>query len=78
MFSDGPPTEMAWLAPSGGGKSAQRWDFTPEKGAATWLSCGYLATNVIVSRPLPAGTRWCRVTYEAAVSPPAATGLSCR
>jgi hypothetical protein len=77
MFSDGPPTQMAWLAPSGGGKSAQSWDFTPEAGAATWLSCGYLATSVIVSAPLPAATRSCRVTYDPATSPPTATGLKC-
>jgi hypothetical protein len=78
MFSEGPPTGMAWLAPSGGGKSAQRWDFTPGTGAATWLSCGYLATSVIVSIPLPAATRSCRVTYDPAVSPPTATGPTCR
>ena len=78
MFSDGPPTEMAWLAPSAGGKSAQRWGFTPGRGAATWLSCGYLATSVIVSIPLPAATRTCRVTYDAATSPPTAIGLACR
>ena len=78
MFSDGPPTEMAWLAPSGGGRNAQRWDFTPSPGAATWLSCGYLATSVIVSLPLPAATRICQVTYDAATSPPAAIGLACR
>ncbi len=78
MFSDGPPTEMAWLAPSAGGESAQRWDFTPGRGAATWLSCGYLATTVIVSIPLPAATRTCRVTYDPATSPPTAVGLACR
>lgn len=78
MFSDGPPTEMAWLAPSSGGRSVQRWNFTPRSGAATWLSCGYLATSVIVSLPLPAATRICQVTYDAATSPPAAIGLACR
>ncbi len=78
MFSDGPPTEMAWLAPSGGGANAQRWDFTPGPGAAIWLSCGYLATSVIVSMPLPAATRTCRVAYDAATSPPTAVGLACR
>ena len=78
MFSDGPPNEMAWLAPSAGGTRAQRWDFTPTPGAATWLSCGYLATSVIVSTPLPAAIRSCRVTYDPAASPPIATGLVCR
>ena len=77
-FSDGPPDQMAWLAPSGGGRSEQRWDFTPGPGAATWLSCGYLATSVIVSMPLPAATRTCRVSYDAATSPPTAIGLACR
>ena len=47
-------------------------------GAATWLSCGYLATSVIVSTPLPAAIRSCRVTYDPAASPPIATGLACR
>ena len=78
MFSDGPPNEMAWLAPSAGGGNAQRWDFTPGPGAATWLSCGYLATSVIVSIPLPAPIRSCRVNYDPAVSPPTARGLACR
>ena len=78
MFSDGPPNEMAWLAPSAGGTRAQRWDFTPHPGGATWLSCGYLATSVIVSMPLPAATRSCRVTYDAATSPATAIGLACR
>ncbi|MDQ2860356.1 MAG: hypothetical protein M3T55_06435 [Pseudomonadota bacterium] len=78
MFSDGPPNEMAWLAPSAGGTRAQRWDFTPRPGAATWLSCGYLATSVIVSTPLPATIRSCRVTYDPVASPPIATGLVCR
>lgn len=78
MFSDGPPTQMAWLAPTAGRKSAQRWDFSPEPGAATWLSCGYLATSVIVSLPLPAAIKSCRVTYDPVTSPPAATGFTCR
>ena len=77
-FSDGPPSQMAWLAPSSGGKGAQRWDFSPGPGAATWLSCGYLATSVIVSTPLPAAIRSCRVTYDPVASPPIATGLVCR
>jgi hypothetical protein len=77
-FSDGPPNQMAWLAPSSGGKGAQRWDFSPGPGAATWLSCGYLATSVIVSMPLPARTTSCRVNYDSATSPPTATGFACR
>ncbi|MGI8841185.1 MAG: STY0301 family protein [Caulobacteraceae bacterium] len=78
MFSDGPPDQMAWLAPTASGKGAQRWDFTHGAGAATWLSCGYLATSVIVSIPLPASTRSCRVTYDTAASPPVARRLACR
>lgn|GEM_PF-3596974 len=77
-FSDGPPTDIAWLAPTAGGRSAQRWDFAPGPGAAIWLSCGYLATRVIVSIPLPATIRSCRVAYDAATSPPTASGLACR
>lgn len=76
-FSDGPPNQMAWLAPSDGSKSEQRWDFTPGAGAVTWLSCGYLATSVIVAMPLPGATKSCRVTYDPATSPPTATGYKC-
>jgi hypothetical protein len=78
MFSDGPPTEMAWLAPSSGGRNAQRWEFSPAPGAATWLSCGYLATSVIVSIPLPSQIRSCRVVYDPATAEPAARSVACR
>jgi hypothetical protein len=76
-FSEGPPSQSVWFAPSAGGKMLQSWDFTPG-GDPIWLSCGYLGTSIIVSIPLPPQTRSCRVTYDAALSPPTATGLTCR
>jgi hypothetical protein len=76
-FSDGPPTEDAWLAPTAGGKGSQRWDFAGS-GETIWLSCGYLATSVLLSAPLPTTTRSCKVIYDEATSPPTATGLTCR
>jgi hypothetical protein len=78
MFSEGRPDAMAWLAPSAGGRDAQHWDFAPGGGAAAWLSCGYLATSVILSIPLPAATRSCRVIYDPAISPPTASAVTCR
>lgn len=76
-FSEGPPSQSVWLAPTAGGKGTQSWDFILG-GDPIWLSCGYLGTSLIVSTPLPRQIRSCRVTYDAATSPPTATGVTCR
>lgn len=77
-FSDGAPTELAWLAPDRSAAHSQVWTFAPGGGRATWVSCGYVATDVILSAPLPPTTRACTVTLDSATSPPTPTRLSCR
>jgi hypothetical protein len=80
-FSDGPPEQLAWLAPDTTqhrGKSfTNAWTFAPG-GNGTWLSCGYTGTSLVLSQPLPDGTRSCEVRYDATMSPPVATAVSCR
>ncbi len=80
-FSDGPPDQMAWLAPDTTqhrGKSFTNiWTFA-SAGGGTWLSCGYAGTSLVLSRRLPDSTRRCEVRYDATMSPPVATAVTCR
>jgi len=80
-FSDGPPEQLAWLAPDTTqrrGKSFTNvWTFGPD-GNGTWLSCGYTGTSLVLSRRLPDSTRRCEVHYDATMTPPVATAVSCR
>jgi hypothetical protein len=84
-FSDGPPDQMAWLAPDTTqhrGKSFTNvWTFASGSrgsGSGTWLSCGYTRTSLVLSRRLPDNTHRCEVRYDETMSPPVATALSCR
>ncbi|WP_145749568.1 STY0301 family protein [Nitrospirillum amazonense] len=63
-FSEGPPTEQATLAPDATTKTSASWKFetTPDKNI--WMSCAYLATDVIVVTKLPAAIKSCRVTLD--------------
>jgi hypothetical protein len=74
MFSDGPPEQQGWLAPDNSTKAGNDWTFAASQ-TELWLSCGYLATDVIISTKLPKGITSCRVTLDAAQT---ATGLRCR
>ena len=81
QFSDGPPEEMAWLAPDStqrrGTAATNIWTFTPS-GRGTWLSCAYSGTSIVLVKRLPDSVRRCEVRYDTAMSPPPATELSCR
>lgn len=81
QFYDGPPNEQAWLAPDSTKKSGKTftnvWTFGQTPGA-TWISCYYTGTSVILSYRLPATTQSCSVRYDATMSPEPATAIDCR
>jgi hypothetical protein len=81
QFSDGPPSEQAWLARDSTrttGKSfANTWRFTGST-SGIWLACGYTGTSVVAAFRLADGIRGCDVRYDANFSPPAATAVDCR
>ncbi len=81
QFSDGPPDQMAWLAPDATHKVKDGFTNVWTFGLAaegTWLSCGYTGTSMVVSFRLPETVRRCQVRYDSRVSPPAATAVDCR
>jgi hypothetical protein len=78
MFSDGPPTETAWLAPDRDERTYQVYTLSASAGRQTWLSCGYSNTSVIISMPLPDSIKSCKVTHDPSVQGYPATGMSCK
>ena len=78
MFSDGPPNEIAWLAPDRDERAYQVYAISASEGRQTWLSCGYSNTAIIISMPLPASIKSCKVTHDPSVQGYPATGMSCR
>jgi hypothetical protein len=78
MFSDGPPTEIAWLAPDRDERAYQVYAVNAGGGKQTWLSCGYSNTAIIISVPLPPAIKSCKVTHDPAIQGYPATGMSCR
>jgi hypothetical protein len=80
-FSDGPPTEIAWLAPDREEHTAQAFQIYMFAGTADrpiWLTCGYTNTSVIVSIPLPPGIKSCKVMHDPKIQGFPATGMTCR
>ncbi len=78
MFSDGPPTEIAWLAPDRDERAYQVYKLSASAGRQTWLSCGYSNTSIIISMALPAEIKSCKVTHDPSVQGYPATGMTCR
>jgi hypothetical protein len=74
MFSDGPPSEEAWLAPDKTGKAFQEWRFGPEQ-ENVWMACAYETTTVVVAAKLPKSVTSCRVALATDLT---ATGLACK
>ncbi|MBS0640196.1 MAG: hypothetical protein JSS43_10010 [Proteobacteria bacterium] len=80
-FADGPPEEMAWLAPD----SSQRkgngftnvWTFG-QTGRGTWISCAYDGTSVELTARLPDTVKRCEIRFEGPTTAPVAKALSCR
>jgi hypothetical protein len=80
-FSDGPPTEMGWLAPDREEHTAQAYQVYVFAGTAerpVWLTCGYTNTSVIVSVPLAPEIKSCKVTHDPKIQGFPATGMTCR
>ncbi len=66
-FFDGPPKEMASLAPDEThlkGKVLANFDLAGSAGRQTWLVCSYAGTRVTLARALPKEVRSCTVTYD--------------
>ena len=77
-FSDGPPTEIGWLAPDRDERTYQVFTFSGSKETPVWLTCGYSNTSIIVSMPLPLEIKSCKVTHDPALLDYPATGMTCR
>jgi hypothetical protein len=66
-FFEGPPKEMASLAPDEShvkGKVVASFTLTLGAGSQYWLVCGYAGTRVNLARALPKELRTCTVTYD--------------
>jgi len=66
-FFEGPPKEMASLAPDEShvkGRVLASFALTPGAGSEYWLVCRYAGTRVNVARALPKELRMCTVTYD--------------
>jgi hypothetical protein len=77
-FSDGPPTEMAWLAPDRDERTYQVYAINAEGTKQAWLSCGYSNSAIIISVPVPPAIKSCKVTHDPTVQGYPATGMTCR
>jgi hypothetical protein len=84
-FFSGPPQEKASLAYDSWvkrkGLAYGVWHFEPKSGRRIWLSCSYANTSVVLTKPMPAETSECRVTYDpnALVGGlPKIKGIACR
>lgn len=78
QFSDGPPTEIAWLAPDIDERKFQVWRFSPSPGKQTWFTCAYSDTRLILSAPVSPEIKSCRVTRDPSVQGYPATGMTCQ
>ena len=77
-FSDGPPTEIGWLAPDREERSYQVYSVNGDKDKPSWLTCGYSNTSIIISMPLPPAIKSCKVTHDPSIQGYPATGMTCR
>ncbi|MDG3441296.1 STY0301 family protein [Nitrospirillum amazonense] len=63
-FSEGPPSEQAILAPDATTKTTASWTFEPASGKDIWMSCAYVATDIIIVTKLPRSIKSCRLTLD--------------
>jgi hypothetical protein len=84
-FFSGPPEEKAslvydsWIKRHGLAYGV--WHFQPKSGPPIWMSCSYANTSVVLTKPMPAETSECRVTYDPNVlvgGLPEIKGIACR
>ncbi len=79
QFSDGPPDQKAWLAPSKTTKAKGSFTNLWELGGAegSWISCAYGQSGLVASRRLPDTIRFCRVKFDTQYDPALAVSVSC-
>ncbi|SFS09681.1 STY0301 family protein [Sphingomonas jatrophae] len=78
-FFEGAVTDKVQLAPSSEGKGPRgvsTWRFTPRQPVR--IACIYRGTDVVLSRPLPAGVRTCSITADPRSPIVRPDALSCR
>jgi hypothetical protein len=65
-FFDGDPVHEASLVPDVQrkvkGKEEATWSFQPG-GNPIWIGCRYVDAAVVLGKPLPTGTKECKITY---------------
>ena len=77
-FSDGDPSDKAWLAPDGSKKpTVQYWNL-PKSNRGYWISCGYGSTNIILYSQLPKYATKCEVWLDIGYQPPIALKYKCQ
>ncbi len=80
-FFDGPVANKVQLAPSGetgrGATRASVWSFTGTERELR-LACLYRGTDIVLTRPLPAGLRRCTVAIDPRSPVVRPEALSCR
>ena len=66
-FSEGPPDQMVWLAPteehSSHGVKVATWRLLPSP-QGYWVTCNYSGTSATVARQLPAEWSLCEVQFD--------------
>ena len=77
-FSDGSPSEIAWLAPDKSSKfGTQEWNLLPSD-RGYWVTCGYGSTSIILSQRILGKIRKCTIFLDKSFSPPIATKYECK
>lgn len=80
-FADGPPEDLAWLAPDStlrkGNTFTNVWTFG-QTGRGTFISCAYAGTSVELVARLPDGIKRCEIRYGGPASAPEAKAISCK
>jgi hypothetical protein len=68
-YYDGPPRELAQLAPDRSDKRGDSWTFPArEKGRSIWQVCRYSDTSIQLSRKIPDRIKTCRVSFQKGVT----------
>lgn len=62
-FYEGPPEQMASLAPDSETKSANTWHFEPSP-EGIWIACSYASTDIVVAKQLPKEISQCVISYD--------------
>ena len=77
-FSEGEPSDMAWLAPSNSKSQTVQYWFLPKSSRGYWIACGYGSTSMLLSLRLPSSTTKCTVWLDKDYLPPVALRYECK